>query len=279
MVEETWDHSLSRLRNLKLTIAYDGTAYAGWQVQKEGPPTVQGELVKAVERIVVHPVELHGASRTDRGVHALGQVASLKTTRAIPEKKLLLAFNTYLPPDIVVTKVEEAEADFDARRSATGKHYRYTLLRSPVRSPFAGRFSLRWGGPLDLEAMRAAARHFVGDHDFQAFATHGKNPPPMAMRTVYEVSMVEDPPFLHFHVLGRSFLYNMVRAMVGTLLEVGGGRRSPSSVEEALRSRDRRRAGPTAPAQGLCLMRVFYQEEWRQRSEDRPCAPAYPLNG
>ncbi len=278
MLEKDPDSSSLSCRNLKLTIAYDGTAYAGWQIQKGGLPTVQGELVKAVERVVVHPVELQGASRTDRGVHALGQVASLKTTKTIPEKKLLLAFNTYLPPDIAVTEVVEAEADFDARRSATGKHYRYTVLRSPVRSPFAGRFSVRFSGPVDLEAMRAAARHFIGGHDFQAFASHVKNPPATTVRTVYEVSMAEDPPFLHFHVLGRAFLFNMVRTMVGTLLEVGGGRRSPSSVEEALLSRDRRRAGSTAPPQGLCLMRVFYQEDWRREADGHPRTAVFPLH-
>ena len=264
-------------RNLKIILQYDGSAYSGWQVQNrpvEAPQqglvgdaqrkscrTVQGELMEAISKVVHHGLDLVGAGRTDRGVHALGQTASFLTESTIPEFNLLMAINSHLLQDIAVVDIKEVPLDFNARFSALGKHYRYTFYRSSVRNVFARNWSCRVSEQLDITAMTEASSLLVGQMDFRAFSCKSKNAPETTVRTVHAVKVVESPPFLFIDVLGRGFLYNMVRTIAGTLLEVGRGKRSPSSIRELLLSCDRRQAGPTAEPQGLCLVEVFYTKD------------------
>jgi len=277
------------LRNIRLTVEYEGTAYHGWQSQPDRP-SVQGELARAIRRVVNHPVVLYGSGRTDRGVHALGQAANFRTASGIPVHKLLLAINTYLPDDIRVRDVEEVDAAFHARYSAVGKQYRYLLLRtrwaaSPEgagiaeaavagtggpRSPsvLARRFATEVPYDLDLEAMRRGAAFLCGMRDFRAFESYSKRKPPRpgdpprsTVRTVLAVVVREIGPFILIDAFGRGFLYAMVRTIAGTLLEVGKGARAAETLEAVLDSRDRRRAGFTAPAAGLSLVQVYYAEE------------------
>ena len=246
-------------RNVKLTIEYDGTDYHGWQRQPNGP-TVQQALEEAAERIVEHPVTLYGSGRTDAGVHALGQVASFHTRSTIPADRLPYALNSALPRDIVVLAAEDVPAEFHARYSARGKTYRYSILRRDV-APAVGRRTVYWQRrALDGGRMRAAAPAIVGEHDFAAFQTEarGENSVRTVTRCDVECRAERGGERLDVHVAANGFLYNMVRAMVGTLLEIGVGRWPPERVAELLEARDRSLAGPTAPAWGLCLMSVDY---------------------
>jgi len=243
-------------RNVKLTIEYDGTAYCGWQRQPEAP-TVQGALEAGIERLVGHPVTLHGSGRTDTGVHALGQVANFRTRCQIPASKLHLAINAHIPEDIAIVRAEDVPLDFHARYSAKRKTYRYSLVCRPVR-PAVGARCVHWvRWKLDAEAMRAAAALLVGEHDFTAFETEseGEN----CVRTVFRSDIERSGEWIDYHVAANGFLYNMVRAIAGTLIEVGSGRRPPDDVARLIASRDRTLAGPTAPAKGLCLMSVEYE--------------------
>ena len=255
-------------RNLKLVIQYDGGRYAGWQRQPDYGPTVQGVLEEATEKIVRHPVQVQGAGRTDRGVHARGQAANFATSREIPSRNLLLAINTHLPSDIAVRELKDAPESFNARFDAVGKHYRYTIFRGAIRDAFVGRWSARYSGPLKVEAMREAGARLEGCFDFASFATRSNSPPSTTERTVYRVNVRERGPFLSIDVVGRSFLYNMVRSMAGTLLEVGRGKRAAKEIASVLEAKDRGAAGPTAEAQGLCLIEVFYDENSLRRSLD-----------
>jgi tRNA pseudouridine38-40 synthase len=244
------------MRRLKLVLEYDGTAYHGWQTQP-GLATIQGTLEAALARIVGGAVSMLGAGRTDAGVHALGQVASCAVATRHDPATLRRALNALLPPDIVVRAVEEAPAEFDARRSARSKTYRYTLLRRDHPSALQARYSLYVPYPLLLPPMAEAARALVGTHDFSAFraaACAAASP----VRTVYEATWRPEGPFWHFEITGNAFLQHMVRIVVGTLLEVGRGRRSPAYTREVLESRDRRRAGKTVPSHGLYLVTVRY---------------------
>jgi tRNA pseudouridine38-40 synthase len=245
-----------------MRVEYDGTGLCGWQRQDNGP-TVQGHLEAALARLLNAPTAVTGASRTDAGVHARGQVASFHTERAIPVHGIRRALNSMLPPQIAVAEVREAEPDFHPRFSATGKHYRYLLHTRAERDP---RWRDRaWHHPeaLDRDAMRAGAAALIGEHDFAAFRAAGCT----AKRTIRQITelavtdLAEDlgpSHLLAIDVRGNAFLRNMVRIVVGTLVEVGRGRRPASQVAEILASRDRTRAGITAPAHGLELIEVRY---------------------
>jgi len=247
---------------------------------------VQDALEAALAAIAGSPISITAAGRTDRGVHALGQVANFKTPKTIPPGKLRLGINTYLPEDIRVRAAEEVPADFHARYSAVGKRYRYTVLRD---APAAGggpggpaaarvlvrRFAAVVPQPLDVEAMRRGARALEGVHDFRAFEASARrkvpapsDPPRSTVRTVLGVFVREQGPFIFIDAVGRGFLYGMVRAISGTLIEVGARKRRPEEVEAALRSKDRRKAGFTAPPRGLCLMVVYYEREAMVRAVD-----------
>lgn len=243
-------------RNIKLTLEYDGTDFLGWQVQAAGR-TVQAELEKGLARLLGHEVRVVGAGRTDSGVHALGQVANFRTARHLPRDAYLKGLNGILPRDMAVVDVEEVAPDFCARRSASGKRYVYRISNRPVRSPLRRRTHWEIFRPLDVEAMRAAAIHFVGRHDFAAMRASDCTAP-TTVRDLFrlDVDAFGDEIVLAFEA--TAFLKQMVRNIVGTLVEVGMGKRRPEEMPDLLHSRDRRLAGETAPAHGLVLERVWY---------------------
>jgi tRNA pseudouridine38-40 synthase len=245
-------------RNLKLVIAYDGTDFHGWQAQP-GMRTVQAELQKVLERVLRHPVTLAGASRTDAGVHARGQTASLRTDSPIPAANLQRALACRLPPDLDLLHVVDADPAFHATRAARGKLYRYVLHHAERRpiDQFAARYSWHFWQALDLSAMRAAAEMLMGEHDFVGFANQGR-PRETTVRTMRSVSIRRHFEQVHIEVEGDSFLYNQVRIMVGTLVEIGRGHWPVQRIADIFARRDRSLAGPTAPAHGLRLEWVRY---------------------
>jgi len=247
------------MRNVKLIIEYEGTAYCGWQLQANGV-AVQQVMEEALERLLGAPTTLRASGRTDAGVHARGMVACFRTDKNLPLRAFREGLNTMLPPDIAVRDACEVPPAFNPRMHAAAKHYRYTILLDKLRSPLTRATVWRVAGPLDVEAMRRGAAHFVGEHDFSAFRAANC----VAKRTVRTINSFEisrHGRYLHLDVNGCGFLKNMVRIMVGTLQEVGLGKRPPEDIVRLLRDGDRRLAGMTAPPQGLCLMQVFYPEE------------------
>ena len=250
------------MRNLKLTIAYDGSPYHGWAVQPD-VPTVQGTLIEIVHRITQEKVRVYGAGRTDAGVHALGQVAHFKTRSKIPAENFQRALNALLPPQIRVTRVEEVPANFHARWHATGKVYRYRILRAPVCPPLEWQRVFHYPYPLDEEAMGEAAALFAGEHDFTSFANwDAEEEKESRVREIYSSVLArdEDRDELVYTVHGRAFLRYMVRKIVGTLIAVGKGTIEPEDIPGIFEARDRSRAGPTAPPGGLTLVEVRYPE-------------------
>lgn len=242
----------------KLTLAYDGTEFEGWQAQAPGHRTVQAELEAALSEIAGRAVRVEGAGRTDAGVHALGQVASTWLETRLAPEVLRRALNAKLPPDAAVLRVEAVPAAFHARYHARAKLYRYALWNGPERAPLRARTHHHVPEPLDLAAMEAAAGALAGTHDFAAFQAAGSGVED-TVRTLHRVSLSGVAGHaLALEVLGSGFLRHMVRNLVGTLLEVGRGRRAPGSLGALLAGRDRTAAGPTAPARGLILVRVLY---------------------
>ncbi len=259
------------MRQLKLTVAYDGTELVGWQRQATGT-SVQGLLEDALTRIEGAAVRVAGAGRTDAGVHAVAQVASCALAAPLPCDALRRALNAVLPGAVRVVGVEEAAADFHARFSARAKVYRYVVVQGAIVSPFMARYAWHVFQGLDLAAMDAGARRLVGAHDFSGFQSTGSLVS-HAVRTVVASSVTDVTPapgmpmavavpaggrVLAFEVAADGFLRHMVRAMAGTLVEIGAGRRDPSSIDAVLSQRARIAAGPTAPARGLWLVQVNY---------------------
>jgi len=253
------------VRTVKLTMAYDGTEFAGWQRQKD-QPSVQQTLEEALARVLHRKTVVLGAGRTDRGVHALGQVATFRTSARIPAERIPAALNVHLPPSVRVFEASDVPPRFHPCLSATGKHYRYTLLLEDKAPPLMRNFVVPVRFKLDLNAIVQAASHMVGRRDWRAFKTRAKGQEfYQTVKDVRALLLRKSGPFLLIDFLGSGFLYKQVRTMVGTLLEVGRGRFSPQQVAEILASGDRTRAGPTAPPHGLCLMQVFYgpvKPEW-----------------
>ena len=247
------------MRNILLIIEYDGTSYAGWQVQPNGI-SIQQVLEEALERLLKERVRVHSSGRTDAGVHALGMPACFATTKMIPLKAFTAGLNALLPPDIAVRDAREVPMEFHPRREAMSKQYRYTLHVSQNRSPVTRLYSWQLRGPLDIDAMRRAAGYFVGEHDFAAFRGAGCAAR-TTIRSVHSVEITQQGEFLLVDVTGEGFLRNMVRIMVGTLVEIGLGRRPATAVREMLEVRDRSAAGITAPPQGLCLVEVIFGNE------------------
>jgi len=243
-------------RNLRILIEYDGTDFAGWQRQP-GQRTVQAELEEAIAQMTGETVLVRGAGRTDAGVHARGQVANFALEANIPTIGLLRGLNSLLPPDVALLDVAEAPADFDARFSARGKLYRYELWNHLVRSPLRARTSWHCRGAIELDVMRAAASALVGQHDFRAFRAADCERR-TTVRVVRRLDVTRAGELLSFEVEATAFLKNMVRILVGTLVDVGRGRLAPDIVPAMLATGDRTIGGVTAPPQGLTLMRVDY---------------------
>ena len=243
--------------NYKLTIQYDGTRYDGWQRQGNTDNTLQGRLEGVLSRMAGSPVEIQGAGRTDAGVHARGQVASVHLPQPFPPQEIMDYVNHYLPEDIAVVGVEEVEERFHARLSAKGKEYRYHIRMGRVPDVFARKYCYRVEDPLDVEAMRQAAQALEGRHDFRSFCGNRRFKK-STVREIFHIGVEACGNNLTLIYRGNGFLYNMVRILTGTLLEVGLGQRPPESMGEILAARDRSAAGKTAPAQGLVLEEVFY---------------------
>ena len=243
--------------NYKLTIQYDGSRYDGWQRQGNTDNTIQGKIENVLSRLTGESVEIHGAGRTDAGVHAEGQVASVKLAgnRSAAEVKTYL--NQYLPEDIAVVDVQQADERFHARLSAVGKVYRYDIRLGDTPDVFRRKYQYRVAEPLDVAAMKAAAQLLCGTHDYRAFCAN-KRYKKSTVRTVSAIDIAVDGADLSVTFRGNGFLYNMVRILTGTLLEVGFGERKVEDMPEILASLDRTRAGKTAPAQGLTLVKVEY---------------------
>lgn len=260
------------MRYLKLTVAYDGTHFVGWQIQPNGP-SIQGELQRAWLAVTGESTTITGSGRTDSGVHAVGQVASLMTEQGIPVAAIPGALNAYLPEAIVVREAEEAEYDFHAIRDAVAKTYRYTIQMGRRRSPFLLTRSWYVPRPLDTEQMSRAGQRFVGRQDFASLQSAGA-PRRSTIRTILEVRCEaaehDGFPLFQVFVTGDGFLYNMVRNLAGTLVLVGRGKLTPDDIPRILAARDRTIAGPTAPAAGLTLMHVEYR---------RPEAAVLPVHG
>lgn len=243
-------------RNLLITVEYDGTRYGGWQTQHNAP-SIQAAIETAIFDVTGESVHVQGAGRTDSGVHAEGQAANFHTRSTIPVADFPSALNARLPVDIAVIAAREVPADFHAQYTALGKAYRYRILNRRTRTALARDRVWLVRRPLDPEAMQRGARHLVGRHDFRAFAV--KVPTDKdSVRTVRFVDLSVRPPYLDVNIGGDGFLYRMVRTMVGTLVRVGLGELAPDAVADIRDSRDRRRAGTTAPAAGLCLVEVWY---------------------
>ena len=244
------------MKRILLTISYDGTNYSGWQKQKNAV-TVQGEFDKACSTLFKTDVESIGASRTDAGVHALGQRAVIDVDTSIPAEKIPLALNPLLPDDIVVTHAEEVGADFNPRFKALKKTYEYSIYNAPFRNPLYRNYSEYVRYELDLDSMRTACEAFVGEHDFRAFCASG-NSSKTTVRTIYSLDVEKDGDFIKIRVTGNGFLYNMVRIIAGTLIYVGEGRIAPDNLPEIIASGDRRKAGKTAGPSGLVLVKIMY---------------------
>lgn len=244
------------MRTIKLIIEYEGTQYAGWQVQPNGL-SVQEVLEEVLSKVLKEKVRISSSGRTDAGVHAQGMVAAFRTEKTIPVRAFSDGLNSLLPPDIAVREAEEVSSAFNPRRDAKGKHYRYTILNATRRSPLNRLATWRVGCKLDEEAMARAARHFIGERDFAAFRA-SNCAAKTTVRRIYGIDIRREGDFLIIDVTGSGFLKNMVRIIVGTLVAVGKGCMSPDDITPLLESGDRNRAGSTAPPQGLCLMEVFY---------------------
>lgn len=247
------------MRNLKLTIAYDGTNYHGFQTQKAPPvPTVQETLERVLGKLTKEQIIVHSSGRTDAGVHARGQVVNFRTNWVIPVDRIPLAVNSGgLPYDIVVTGAEEVDLSFHARLSAKEKMYRYYLYNHRIPSPFAQRYSYFVPYRLDLDAMAKAAEYYLGTHDFSSFRAVG-SPIKSSVRTIYQSQLEKEDNMVVFTVRGNGFLYNMVRIMVGTLILAGRAKIKPEQIADIIDARDRQLAGVTVPPQGLFLEQVIY---------------------
>ena len=253
------------MSNLKLEIEYDGTHYHGWQVQNntraragyQPSKTIQHVLEQVLKKVLQENIKLIVAGRTDSGVHALSQVANFKSSSKMPLQRMRWALNCLLPEDIKVTRISKAGPDFNSRFCAKSKVYRYTILNRKYSSPLLANRVYFFHHPLDIRLMRSEAKALLGRHNFKSFQAaelRYRNP----LRTIKRIKITKDKGLLHIDIEADSFLYNMVRNISGTLLEIGRGRFPKGSMRKILESRNRKLAGPALPAKGLCLVRVKY---------------------
>lgn len=245
------------MKRIKLVVAYDGTHYHGWQLQPR-EITIEGVLNQAISALTGEEIQVIGASRTDAGVHALGNVAVFDTESRIPGDKFVYALNQRLPADIVIQDSTEVSADFHPRHQNCRKTYEYTILNRRVPLPEYRNTAYFYYGNLNVAKMQQAAQAFVGEHDFAAFCSAGAQVQSTA-RTIYSLDVVSVGERIQIQVQGNGFLYNMVRIIAGTLLEAGKGQIEVSEIADIIASCDRAKAGPTAPAQGLKLIEICYE--------------------
>jgi len=244
------------LRNIKLILEYDGTKYSGWQKQKNSV-TIQGTIEKAIEAITKESVELIGCSRTDSGVHAKGYTANFFTNSKIPIERFYIAINAKLPEDIVILSSEEVPEDFHSRFNCIGKTYCYSVLNRVSYPAMYRNYLYHVPRKLSIDEMKKAAESFVGTYDFNAFRNLGTEVA-STVRTIHRIEVEEHGDIINILVTGDGFLYNMVRIIAGTLVEVGLGQKRSDQIKVILESKDRNRAGKTAPARGLSLDKVYY---------------------
>jgi len=260
---DSWFHPRVEKLKFKLTIAYDGTNYEGWQLQKTGLG-VQQKVEEALANLFPSRPRVNGSSRTDTGVHALGMIAHVEVPKAefkMPVRKLVLALNAWLPEDIRVMTATRCRAEFHARFDATSKQYRYLVWNHTAMNPLLRHQAWHVPAALDLAAMRSAAKLFRGRHDFKSFAGTRKYEMESTVRTVTGCGIKRNGPLLTFIIEGDGFLYKMCRGIVGTLVQVGQGKFAAGQIRRMLESKDRRVAGMTAPAHGLVLWKVFYKRK------------------
>jgi tRNA pseudouridine38-40 synthase len=256
-----WAERMENIK-LKLTVAYDGTRYKGWQVQKNGV-TVQQRIEEALQRLFPSVARIHSSSRTDTGVHARGMVAHVEVPKAeyrIEERKLRLALNSFLPDDVRVMQAKRVPMTFHARFDASGKQYRYSVWNHQVMDPLKNNTAWHVPRELDFERMQRGAKHFVGKRDFRAFAVKREYEMRSTVRTVTACKVYKKESLIMWVIDGDGFLYKMCRGIVGTLVEVGTGKLNPGDVRDILKSCDRTQAGMTAPAHGLVLWKVYYRK-------------------
>jgi tRNA pseudouridine38-40 synthase len=246
------------MRNIKLIIEYDGTNYSGWQIQENGP-SIQGSLEKTLLAITGEKIRINGAGRTDKGVHARGQVANFITASSIPPERFIYALNGQLPEDIVIKDSREVPLDFHARHSAIGKRYSYLINNSKFPSALLRKYAyhVKYCERLDIDRVEKAAEAFLGTYDFSAFMATG-SVTSSTIRTIHEISIEKEKDLIRFIYKGSGFLYNMVRIITGTLLYAGIGKIDPNDIKDIIMSKHRDRAGITAPACGLYLDEVYY---------------------
>ena len=245
------------MKRVKLVVAYDGTNYHGWQVQDNGI-TIEEVLNRTISELVQEDIKVIGASRTDAGVHACGNVAVFDTESRIPGDKFSFALNQRLPEDIRIQESCEVDADFHPRYADTVKTYEYNILNRRFELPTKRLYAAFCYYPMDIERMNQAAAYLIGEHDFKSFCSAGAQVQ-TTVRTIYAVNVTKADDMVHIRITGNGFLYNMVRIIAGTLMQVGTGLMEPEQVKEILEARDRSKAGPTAVAKGLTLVEIRYE--------------------
>ena len=245
------------MRNIRLLLQYEGTRYQGWQRQTSSDNTIQGKMETLLSKMCQEPIEISASGRTDAGVHAMGQVANFHTTSEMSTEEMLAYCNRYLREDIAVVEVSEAAPRFHSRLNACGKCYCYRVINSDIPNVFWRRFAQEVPEKLDEDVMRRAAELLLGEHDFKSF-TSAKKGKKSTVRRIDEISIVREGNLLSFTFVGNGFLHHMIRILMGTLLEVGMGKRTPESMNDILEACNREKAGPLVPAKGLTLMKVYY---------------------
>ena len=245
------------MRNIKMTIRYDGSRYKGFQRLKDNDMTIQGKIEDVLSKMTSESIEIIGSGRTDMGVHAYGQVANFKTNSNLSIEKMQSYLYEYLPEDIVITNLEEVDERFHSRYNAKSKVYLYKIYNNKFHDPFLRRYTTHISKKLDIELMKEASKYFIGEHDFTSFAS-SKSKKKSNVRTIHSINIKEDNGLIEIYFEGNGFLYNMVRIMSGALIDVGHKKISPQDIKRMLEEKDRSKSSDTAPAKGLYLYKVSY---------------------